>query len=143
MALQQTKRPRGEPDGTAPPQNAALAPPPAPAAAAPGPDPESDQVFAALKKITSYIANPSKFAKASPLLRNLLEGQALGRAHRAAAFDALAAALPLVPAEAGAHLVDPHNRRWVKGRGGGGRGWVGGDGEEGMVRRGEGVQERM
>lgn len=66
-------------------------PPPPP----PPPDPaepttSSDgQVAAALARITSHISNPKKFPKASPLLRQLIEGGALGRPHRRPLFTAV------------------------------------------------------
>jgi len=74
-----------------------------------------DQVAVALARIASHIGNPGKFAKASPLLRQLLEGEALGRTHRTLAFDAVRAAFPPGPASKGAdkHLVDVVNRREV------------------------------
>ncbi|KAG2484772.1 hypothetical protein HYH03_016426 [Edaphochlamys debaryana] len=52
----------------------------------------SAQVTAALHKLASHISNPDKFPKASGLLRQLLEGGALGREHREPLFAAIKAA---------------------------------------------------
>jgi hypothetical protein len=51
-----------------------------------------DQVKAALTKIASHISNPSKFQKASGLLRQLLDSGALTKEHRQQLFDTVRAA---------------------------------------------------
>lgn len=63
-------------------------------AAAPGSPPglPADQVAAALKKIAAHVGNPDKFAKASALFRQLLDGGSLGRQHRDDAFEVVKAA---------------------------------------------------
>jgi hypothetical protein len=58
----------------------------------PPPPMPADQVAPALLKIANHISNPSKFAKAAGLLRQLIAGGAVGAAHRAALFAALTAA---------------------------------------------------
>lgn len=73
------------------PANAAQ---PAAASAAAAPTAaQNDQVVAALHKITAHISSASKFAKACPLLRQLLDGDKIAtRAQQRAAFETLKAA---------------------------------------------------
>eukprot|EP00877_Chromochloris_zofingiensis_P013492 jgi/Chrzof1/8397/Cz03g09050.t1 len=52
----------------------------------------SDQLTQALSKIAAHISNPSKFAKASALLRQLIDSQTLDKAHRNEYFLAVKAA---------------------------------------------------
>jgi hypothetical protein len=94
--------------GTVPEQPAL----PAAAAAAPAASEQAngDQVGAALRRLATHIGNPSKFAKAAPLLRQLLEGGTLQPSHRRTAFDAVRAMFSLQPGRH-KHLVDPSNRR--------------------------------
>lgn len=52
-----------------------------------------DQIVLALQKITSHISSSSKFTKASPLLRQLLDSTSIiNKAQRCACFEALKAA---------------------------------------------------
>ncbi len=51
-----------------------------------------DQIKAALTKIASHISNPSKFQKASGLLRQLLDSGAATKEHRQQLFDTIRAA---------------------------------------------------
>ncbi|GAX83460.1 hypothetical protein CEUSTIGMA_g10885.t1 [Chlamydomonas eustigma] len=54
---------------------------------------DEDQVKAALRRISSHIGNPSKFPKACPLLRKLLDGQAVSKSsHQIDVFEAIRSA---------------------------------------------------
>ncbi|PSC74417.1 hypothetical protein C2E20_2477 [Micractinium conductrix] len=83
------------------------APPPPPPAAEPttaGAGGADDQVAAALRKISSHIGSPKKFAKASQLLRELLAQGAVRQAHGPLLFSALKAAMG-DPAQCGDPLL--------------------------------------
>ncbi|KAJ9513258.1 hypothetical protein QJQ45_029484 [Haematococcus lacustris] len=84
----------------------------------------ADQVTAALHRLASHIANPSKFMKAAPLLRQLLASGSLQRTHRGPAFLALTRAFPLDAART-QHLVDPAHRRQGGGSSSRGAGGIG------------------
>lgn len=80
-------------EGPAPAGAAAHAPcDAAHADAGPGTSSSDDQVPIALARIASHISNPKKFAKAAGLLRQLIEGGALSKAHRRPLFAAIKAA---------------------------------------------------
>lgn len=73
-------------------------------------DQDDDKLAQALSRIASHISNPSKFAKASGLLRQLIEGGKIDRAHRREYFSAVKAAFADPDNAANPQLVKEYKR---------------------------------
>jgi hypothetical protein len=71
---------------------------------------DDDKLAQALSRIASHISNPSKFAKASGLLRQLIEGGKIDRAHRKEYFSAVKAAFSDPDNAANPQLVKEYKR---------------------------------
>lgn len=89
---------------------AAPAPAPAPQQQQAGDSQSEDQVAAALMRLSAHVSNPSKYLKAAPLLRQLLESGTLTREHRPLVFDAVRAIFSLQKGRH-KHVVDVTSRR--------------------------------